>query len=144
MGDQQNNTGIVFEVTHCETNAGIDDNEDNVNATLAELLPCVRNVTRNIDFDQNGHTPIYLGATAGMRLLELKRPAVATLIFEQVKSSLGNYTDEDKVFSVKQVRTLSGQEEGLFAWIAANFLLTNFNDKHGQAPKVTVGEKLVP
>lgn len=61
MGDQVNNTGIVYEVTHCETESGIDDHESNVAKTIEELMPCVRNVTGNIDWDVHGSTPTYLG-----------------------------------------------------------------------------------
>lgn len=142
LGDQKDNTGIVHEVTSCETEHGLDDREEDVNATLEELMPCVRYATSAIDFDKQGSTPVFLGATAGMRILGLKKPAVADLIFNSVQKALLGFKDEEKAFRVEQVRTLTGQEEGLFAWIAANFLKHNFAVSSAP-PRQTVGESII-
>lgn len=143
LGDQVQNTGIVYEVTSCETHNGIDDFEEKIAATLADLMPCVRNVTGSIDFDKQGATPVYLGATAGMRLLKMQKPVVAQHIFSAIESELRSYRDDDKSLSVRQVRVLTGAEEGLFAWIATNFLLNNFprsTEEASAAPRQTAGE----
>ncbi len=60
--------------------------------------------------------PFYLGATAGMRLLTTeKRQDILKLIREYIHSTPFAFRDEF-------AKILSGEEEGLFGWIAVNYL----------------------
>lgn len=73
--------------------------------------------------------PVFIHATAGVRLLS---PANQTEIVEALKSELKRslfkmYPPEDAV------SVLSGEEEGVFGWIAVNFLADRFADA-GAAP----------
>ncbi len=61
------------------------------------------------------HAPIYLMATAGMRL-------VSPLQQHDIYSAIKNYLQTDTQFEVKQVGTISGQWEGVYDWLAANYL----------------------
>ena len=47
---------------------GISSFGNNPNATGTFLEPLIKNVTRYVPQDKRSSTPIYLGATAGMRL----------------------------------------------------------------------------
>ena len=82
------------------------------------------------------HTPIYVMATAGMRLLEpVERQAIlletCRVLREhpfQFEGSLYDYTDADADSACQgQVRVISGEEEGLFGWIAINYLMNGFS-----------------
>ncbi|PKI84453.1 Ynd1p [Malassezia vespertilionis] len=81
-------------------------------------------------------TPIYIFATAGMRLLP---PAARKSILQDTCSYLqklpffvqqGNKGAEEDTDSAcgGQVRVISGEEEGLFGWIAINYLMDGFKD----------------
>jgi len=61
--------------------------------------------------------PIYLGATAGMRIVE---PSFEAGIMSRVRSMLraSNFHFEDD----SRARTIPGEEEGAYDWLAANYL----------------------
>lgn len=61
-------------------------------------------------------------ATAGMRLVD---PPVADQIYQSVRQEL-----DRRGYIVRQVRTITGQEEGIFAWVDTNYLKGNL--KPGQ------------
>ncbi|KAL6604903.1 nucleoside phosphatase family-domain-containing protein [Neocallimastix sp. 'constans'] len=68
-------------------------------------------------------TPIYIYATAGMRLLpEDKREAIL--------SEVCSYLKKNYVFLVdcnKQILNISGEEEGLYGWLGLNYLKKGFS-----------------
>ncbi|KAI1292151.1 Ectonucleoside triphosphate diphosphohydrolase 3 [Halotydeus destructor] len=131
LGDQVKNTAIVQQVSSCETHHGIDDAEEEVDDTLAEILPCLKKVTGDIDFDTEGKTITYLGATAGMRLLAAQKAVVANLIYSRIENELHKYKDDNKQLKVGHVRELTGAEEGFYAWVTANFVTDNFPVRAG-------------
>ena len=65
--------------------------------------------------------PIYLGATAGMRVLA---PEKSNLIFDSIRSTLKSSGFH---FKDKWARIISGEEEGTYGWIAANYLKNTLN-----------------
>ena len=65
--------------------------------------------------DDEKHIPIYLMATAGMRL-------VSPLQQEAIYSAITTYLRNDTQFQVKQVGTMPGQWEGIYGWLALNYL----------------------
>ena len=70
--------------------------------------------------------PVSVLATAGMRLVP---PDIARVIYQSVRGTITR-----NGFAVRQVATLSGQNEGLYAWADVNYLAGNF-----QAGSVTQG-----
>ncbi|XP_076443009.1 ectonucleoside triphosphate diphosphohydrolase 2-like [Babylonia areolata] len=69
--------------------------------------------------DLHAITPIYVMATAGMRVL----PAMdARDLLEEVRSVLGNRTLNPFLFHPEHVSILSGEEEAVYAWLAVNYL----------------------
>ena len=63
-------------------------------------------------------TPIYLGATAGMRLLNLTNPQSVDIIFTLIENVFKLNTG----FQIKSIDIISGQNEGLFSWVTNNYL----------------------
>ncbi|XP_078584929.1 ectonucleoside triphosphate diphosphohydrolase 1-like [Branchiostoma floridae x Branchiostoma japonicum] len=71
-------------------------------------------------------TPVYVKATAGMRLL---KPADADAIFDQINDLFLNTTFNPFKFERGWAKVISGEEEGVFGWITVNFLKGVFESK---------------
>ncbi|KAI5476611.1 golgi apyrase [Pseudohyphozyma bogoriensis] len=84
---------------------------------------------------QHRTTPIYLLATAGMRLLP---PASQSTLLATACSTIQTY-NFDIPACESNVRIITGEEEGLYGWIAVNYLMDGF-DSHAHNP----GEKEKP
>jgi golgi apyrase len=74
-------------------------------------------------------TPIYVLATAGMRLLpDDQRIAVLRSTCSFIRSNYQFYLPD----CAENVRVITGEEEGLFGWIAVNYLMDGFDaHEHG-------------
>lgn len=76
--------------------------------------------------DQVAETPVYLLATAGMRLLSLKQQ-------EAILREACAYTQKHTDFLVPECgshfQVITGETEGLYGWIAINYLLGGFDAK---------------
>ncbi|KAJ8379708.1 hypothetical protein SKAU_G00004860 [Synaphobranchus kaupii] len=66
-------------------------------------------------------TPVYLGATAGMRLLNMSNPSATYRIMGEVGQKL-----KSSPFKFRGAVILTGQEEGAYGWVTVNYLLENF------------------
>ncbi|RXK38178.1 hypothetical protein M231_04552 [Tremella mesenterica] len=97
------------------------------------LAPLITHALEQIPPSQHHRTPIYLYATAGMRLLsDDTRSAILTSACDTIRSS--------SPFSIsgpssagpcgENIRVISGEEEGLWGWVAVNYLMDGF----GHAP----------
>jgi Golgi nucleoside diphosphatase len=73
--------------------------------------------------------PLYLKATAGMRLLDGR---VVTKIMGSVRKS---FKSSGFFFQKLNARVISGEEEGVFGWLTVNFL----HQSLGGAPNGTLG-----
>ncbi|XP_067935901.1 ectonucleoside triphosphate diphosphohydrolase 3-like isoform X2 [Watersipora subatra] len=121
-GEKVNGTGDVAERLVCEVEGGgLTDYTDMPEEAGSSLTKCLNMAAHNISWASKQFTPVYLGATAGMRLLRLKDVSSAETIMESVKTEVKGsgfqVTDIDQ-----QVKILSGQEEGIGLWVTANFL----------------------
>lgn len=105
------------------------------------LKPLLEHALSVIPQSSVAETPIYLLATAGMRLLpEDQRRAVLDRACRYIRS---NYAFAPGDCS-ETVRVISGEEEGLFGWIAVNYLMDGFDrhehsDESGHAGSSTFG-----
>ncbi|CAJ0927875.1 unnamed protein product [Ranitomeya imitator] len=86
---------------------------------------CMKKVISVIPFNQQNSTPVYLGATAGMRLLRLKNESAA----QGVLFSIENYF-QTQPFDFRGAHIITGQEEGVYGWITVNYLMGNFLEKN--------------
>lgn len=88
---------------------------------LAELLKIA---LAEVPADKVSETPIYLMATAGMRLLP--KPKQTALL-----QSMCTYLQASTKFILPDcnahIQVISGETEGLYGWIAANYLLGGFD-----------------
>lgn len=127
--EKENNTGVVVENMHCQVEGnGISDmNVDPAKdeASWKAIKACMANITRAIPPERHNATPIFLGATAGMRLLRLKNEASSNTILRNLREYL-----ESLPFSFQNASIISGQEEGLYGWITVNYLMGNFLERN--------------
>uniref|UniRef100_A0A8C5PNL6 Ectonucleoside triphosphate diphosphohydrolase 1 n=1 Tax=Leptobrachium leishanense TaxID=445787 RepID=A0A8C5PNL6_9ANUR len=120
--EKENDTGVVKQVEECKVEGnGISHYfQEPVKAGLS-IDACVTRAQQVIPANQHKETPIYLGATAGMRLLRLNNHTVADEVLSSVENSL-----RSSPFDFQGARIITGQEEGAYGWITINYLLKNF------------------
>ncbi|XP_036892356.1 ectonucleoside triphosphate diphosphohydrolase 2 [Sturnira hondurensis] len=120
--DKENDTGIVSQHSSCDVHGGgISSYENNPTGAGRSLVECLDQALRDVPRERHSSTPLYLGATAGMRLLNLTNPEASAKVLEAVTGTLTQYP-----FDFRGARILSGQDEGVFGWVTANYLLESF------------------
>ncbi|XP_070312350.1 ectonucleoside triphosphate diphosphohydrolase 2 isoform X3 [Odocoileus virginianus] len=100
---------------------GISSYADNPSGAGQSLVECLNQALRDVPKERHVGTPLYLGATAGMRLLNLTSPEASANVLAAVTQTLTQYP-----FDFRGARILSGQDEGVFGWVTTNYLLENF------------------
>jgi golgi apyrase len=89
------------------------------------LQPLLDHALKHIPKKYHSETPLFLLATAGMRLLNENDR-------EQILSEICEYTRVNSPFQVPEcdlhIQVIPGETEGLYGWIAANYLLGGFNN----------------
>ncbi|KAK2845443.1 hypothetical protein Q7C36_010297 [Tachysurus vachellii] len=120
--DKQNDTGIVSQHSECHVKGGgISSYAGQKNGAARSLETCMEQALEDIPKTRHQVTHLYLGATAGMRLLNLSNPKVSADILKEVEEKLKSYP-----FRFKGASILTGQEEGAYGWVTVNYLLENF------------------
>ncbi|KAF8197595.1 nucleoside-diphosphatase [Pholiota molesta] len=102
------------------------DKPDDVGAYLRPLLAHAR---EHIPPSLHKDTPLFLLATAGMRLLSPKKQADILLETCRFLVTHSHFKiDEPSTVGPcgSSVRIITGEEEGLFGWIAVNYLMNGF------------------
>ncbi|NWU93341.1 ENTP8 diphosphohydrolase, partial [Upupa epops] len=117
--DKENGTGIVSQVKSCSVSGpGISSYADNPAEAGVSLKPCLDEAMKIVPAEQQRETPLYLGATAGMRLLREQNSTKAEQVLAEVAKAIGEYPVD-----FRGARILTGNEEGSFGWITVNYLL---------------------
>ncbi|XP_055416541.1 ectonucleoside triphosphate diphosphohydrolase 1 isoform X4 [Bubalus kerabau] len=126
--EKENDTGVVTQIEECKLKGpGISGFAKKVNEINVYLMACMERARKVIPSIQHTETPVYLGATAGMRLLRMENKQMADKILAAVASSISKYP-----FDFQGARIISGQEEGAYGWITVNYLLGKFTQgTHG-------------
>ncbi|KAI5866459.1 nucleoside phosphatase family-domain-containing protein [Durotheca rogersii] len=94
------------------------------------LQELVEQALRVIPDDKHADTPIFLMATAGMRLLPpLQQRAVITETCSYFRANTRFFLPDCDT----HIQVIPGETEGLYGWIAANYLLGGFDDPEGHA-----------
>ncbi|XP_075041484.1 LOW QUALITY PROTEIN: ectonucleoside triphosphate diphosphohydrolase 2 [Mixophyes fleayi] len=120
--DKENDTGIVSEHSMCDVKGpGISSYWQNPPAAGKSLEDCLNQAVKDVPSSRHSITPLYLGATAGMRILNWTNPVASDQVLQAVGSTLQSYP-----FKFRGAKILSGQDEGVFGWVTANYLLEKF------------------
>jgi hypothetical protein len=76
------------------------------------------------------NTPVFIKATAGLRAVD---NTLAEQVLEECRNLLKTFPF---VFDPQHVRIISGTYEGIYGWVATNYLVGTFND---DSPKQPIG-----
>jgi len=90
------------------------------------LEPLMNLAAANIPTEKHSETVLYILATAGMRMIsETDQAEILTAVRSEVPKMV------DFVFSDSHADIITGKEEGIYAWISANFVLNKLKvDKY--------------
>ncbi|XP_029508598.1 ectonucleoside triphosphate diphosphohydrolase 2-like [Oncorhynchus nerka] len=120
--DKQNGTGVVTQHSECHPKGGgISSYVGQQGAAGRSLQVCLDQAMQDIPRARHHLTPVYLGATAGMRLLNISSPVQSAQVLQEVGHKIQSYP-----FNYQGAAILSGQEEGAYGWVTVNYLLENF------------------
>ncbi|KAM8837091.1 ectonucleoside triphosphate diphosphohydrolase 1 isoform 2-T2 [Spinachia spinachia] len=116
--EKDNNTGRVKQKHSCKVvGPGISSYASAPQKAGESLKACMQEAEKWVPIKRHHETPLYLGATAGMRLLNMENSIASDKVFQAVKEALQKFP-----FSYEGARILSGQEEGAFGWVTVNYL----------------------
>ncbi|XP_053438821.1 ectonucleoside triphosphate diphosphohydrolase 1 isoform X2 [Nycticebus coucang] len=120
--EKENDTGVVQQIEECKVKGpGISKYVQKINDLNIYLSECMERALEMVPRSQHQETPVYLGATAGMRLLRMESEQSADRVLDVVTRSLSSYP-----FDFQGARIITGQEEGAYGWITINYLLGKF------------------
>ncbi|KAG7476850.1 hypothetical protein MATL_G00087190 [Megalops atlanticus] len=120
--DKQNGTGIVTQHSECHAKGGgISSYAGKPGGAGHSLEACLDKAMKDIPKSRHQLTPVYLGATAGMRLLNMSSPSDSDQILQEVGQKIRSYP-----FNFRGASILTGQDEGAYGWVTVNYLLENF------------------
>ncbi|XP_043568806.1 ectonucleoside triphosphate diphosphohydrolase 1 isoform X3 [Chiloscyllium plagiosum] len=133
--EKVNDTGIVTEVDSCKVKGpGISSYWNDIEQAGKSLKMCLDKAKERVPEKQQYVTPVYLGATAGMRLLRSQNQALAEQLMKSVQEFIKTYP-----FDFQGVQIITGQEEGVFGWITVNYLMENIGKVNAGGNPETVG-----
>ncbi|MBN3316268.1 ENTP1 diphosphohydrolase, partial [Atractosteus spatula] len=120
--EKQNDTGVVKQLHVCHVQGpGISSYSADPKRAGASLQECMNEAKVKIPERRHNETPVYLGATAGMRLLRKENSSASDKVLSSVAQSLQSYP-----FQYHGARIITGQEEGAYGWITVNYLSEKF------------------
>lgn len=99
-----------------KVNPGLSSYAKDAAGAGASLQPLLEFAQQHVPAKQQQATPVYLMATAGLRLLP---PAAAESILQQCRNTL---LSSAFLFKPEWASIISGTTEGVYAWVAANFV----------------------
>lgn len=109
-----------------KSNPGLSSYEHKTNKAFSEhIKPLLKKAEKIIPSDKIKNTPVFVQATAGMRLLPKKnRNAILKDVCNGIKSSTNFLMEDCDV----QVQIIDGETEGIYGWLGLNYLLGHFNN----------------
>ncbi|XP_025117914.1 ectonucleoside triphosphate diphosphohydrolase 8 isoform X2 [Bubalus bubalis] len=117
--NKENDTGIVSQALACQAEGpGISSYASDPARVGESLQGCLEEALALIPKAKHYETPMFLGATAGMRLLSRKNRSQAEDVFAAVSRALGQ-----SPVDFRGAELLTGQDEGAFGWITINYVL---------------------
>lgn len=99
------------------------------------IYPLLSFAQEHIPASKHHSTPLYILATAGMRLLSIEQQkAIVDTLRDHLKSN------SSFLFSPNNIQVITGKDEGIYSWISVNYLLGRF--EHSVSPKSLVAINL--
>lgn len=125
-GQKEENTAVAEQIfSYPVPGPGISSYEENPSDLAPGLRDCLTRAKDYVPKPKYSSTPVYLGATAGMRLIEEVNSTVTDAILKVVRNTIAEFpfkfTEPNK-----QARIITGAEEGLYSWVTSNYLTGHF------------------
>ncbi|KAM6047659.1 ectonucleoside triphosphate diphosphohydrolase 2-like [Chlamydotis macqueenii] len=115
-------TGVIRECRSCpEQGPGVSNYAYSPQKVGKSLELCLNWAWKEIPAEQHSQTPIYLGATASMRQLNLTHPTLSDGLLAALTVAL-----KSSPFDFQGAQILSSPDEEAFNWVAVNYVLENF------------------
>ncbi|BFZ00979.1 hypothetical protein BsWGS_04018 [Bradybaena similaris] len=129
-GSKLNGTAVAAQYgSRCTADgSGLAEFAENPQAAGKSLLTCIEVAKSAIPASKLSSTPVYLGATAGMRLLKIVNATACEAILDSVRATLSQ-SPFQFTSAAQSVRIISGSEEGAFSWITSNYATNAFRVK---------------
>uniref|UniRef100_A0A674J093 Ectonucleoside triphosphate diphosphohydrolase 8 n=1 Tax=Terrapene triunguis TaxID=2587831 RepID=A0A674J093_9SAUR len=116
--DKTNDTGVVSQTLSCNVQGpGISSYANDPPKAGVSLRSCLEDALKVIPDERQREVPVYLGATAGMRLLRDPPLKTQTCFAKTIQQYPVNFHG---------ARIITGEEEGAYGWITINYLLDSF------------------
>lgn len=94
-------------------------------AYTKHIKPLLESAQKIIPAEKIASTPVFIQATAGMRMLPAKKKAgILENLCKSIKQST-NFLLQD---CDSQIQVIDGETEGLYGWLGLNYLFGHFND----------------
>lgn len=138
-GEKFNNTALANQIGYQKAEPGISSYETNPHGLEKDLSTLLDYAKTVVPTGSHSSTSVYLGATAGMRLLRAVNDTISSAIMNAVRDTIKNYPFEFSKDTV-DARILSGGEEGMYSWVTSNYVAGKFGVKNPaqfSAAKVT-------
>jgi len=134
-----NEKGTEYVLTNVP-HPGLSTFGDSPEGVAGYLEPLIQHARSRIPPSLEPETPLFLLATAGMRLLSPIQQARVLSAACQYLRSASNFRIEEESKDGPcglSVQIITGEEEGLFGWIAVNYLMDGFTGRKSE--KTTYG-----
>ncbi|NWH51312.1 ENTP2 diphosphohydrolase, partial [Fregata magnificens] len=119
---EANKTRVIRECSSCPIQGLRVSNYSGSPQKVGKTLePCLNWAQKEIPAEQHSQTPLYLGATASVRQLNLTHPTLSDGLLAALTVAL-----KSSPFDFQGARILSSPEEEAFNWVAVNYVLENF------------------
>ncbi|XP_022080908.1 ectonucleoside triphosphate diphosphohydrolase 3-like isoform X2 [Acanthaster planci] len=147
LDETTNGTGVVSQLAYVRdcTEEGIGFYADNPEEIVPGLEKCLDSAEFVLPEFGHWDTPVYLAATAGMRLLTETNPDGSDAIMKTVRSTLASspFAFEDQA---RQAAILSGETEATLGWISSNYLAGNLGVEPATGDSINdlTGSKTIP
>ncbi|NXW00622.1 ENTP2 diphosphohydrolase, partial [Fregetta grallaria] len=117
-----NKTGVIRECSSCLIQGpGVSSYSDSPQKVAESLEPCLNWAQKEIPTEQHSQTPLYLGATASVRQLNLTHPTLSDGLLAALTVAL-----KSSPFNFQGTQILSTPDKEVFNWVAVNYVLENF------------------
>ncbi|XP_010895951.1 ectonucleoside triphosphate diphosphohydrolase 1 isoform X1 [Esox lucius] len=133
--EKENDTGRVKQKHFCQVKGpGISSYSLSPEQAGHSLRLCIQEAVLNVPRRRHHETPLYLGATAGMRLLRMENQSLCDQVLGSVEKVL-----QSTPFDYQGARIISGQEEGAFGWVTVNYLSDRLKQGSGTTGALDLG-----
>lgn len=105
----------------------------NTSSASFYITPLLEFAAEHIPKEKHKETPLYILATAGMRLLDTK---TQNSILDNLRQEIPKKFSF--LFTENSVAVITGKEEGLYSWIALNYMIGRFDHTIEKGPSITI------